>query len=77
MEQCGFRPTVCRADTKQYVFLVNFRVLNQDIKVPVICKSTRIEQFEFGSAFTAPVVLIHQLFVGKLRLGIFVEIFEI
>jgi hypothetical protein len=49
------------------------RVLHENVEVTLFVENAGVENLELGRSAPAPPVLFHQMRVGKLGLGIFVE----
>src|ERR1700688_3780086 len=70
----GFRATVCDRDLDQNVLDIGLGIFHEHIEVAIFVEYPLIEQFELWLALVALSVFLHQLRVGILGLGVFVEI---
>src|ERR1700733_271950 len=77
MQLCGVGPAIPCRNADQYVLDRNFGVLDENIEVAVLVEYSRIHQLEFGVVARTVRILFDQLFIRKLRLRIFVEVFQI
>ena len=71
------RSPVGRRDPHQDVFRTGLGVLHEDVEVAVVIEDAGIEQLVLHLLAITPPVRLHQVGVGKGRLGIFVEVFHI
>ena len=77
MQARRLRPPIPGSDSNQDVFEGSLRVFNKNIEISVLVENARVNQFVFGIVTRPLLVLNAQLIVGKRRLRIFVEIFQI
>src|SRR5258708_20439545 len=68
-----FGPAIHRGDSNENVFDVGFGILDENVKIAVPGKNSRVEQFKLRLTTAATLVLLQQGFVRKFRLRIFVE----
>ena len=54
-----------RGDSDQHIFLIQFRVLNEDVKVAVVVEDAGIEQFILRLVIASPLVLLAKLIIRK------------
>src|SRR5687767_14725098 len=77
MKPGRFRPTVMNRDANEYIFRAFLRVLDKNIKIPVIVKYTRIQQLVFKLFPRAPPVGLDQVQIGILTLRVLVEVLHV
>ena len=77
MQARRLRPAIPRGDPNENVFGGGLRVFDKNIEIAVFVENARVDQFVFGIVTRPLLVLNAQLIVGKRRLRILVEVFQI
>src|SRR5437868_11741465 len=73
MQRRRGRSAVEGLDTNGNVFRSDLGVLDEDVKIALLVKDTRVEQIEFISRAAAIAVFRNETAVGKLRLRVLVQ----
>ena len=72
-----FRPAIVNGDADEHVFRAFLGVLHEHVKVPVVVKHARIEQFVLELLPRPSPVRLDQVAVGKLPLRVLVQILHV
>jgi hypothetical protein len=75
---CGrFRPAINHTDPDKQVFRSVLGIFYEDIEVAVFVEDTRLQQFVLHVATITPPVRLDQVVIGKLGLGVLVQILHV
>src|SRR3954467_9092954 len=77
MENRSLRTTIGYGDADRDIVRTALGILSEDVEVAVLVEDTAISELEFQVGLAPPAVFLDQPVVGKLRLRVFVECFEI
>ena len=77
MKRALIGPPIAYADLYQQICWGGFRILDEDIEIPVFIEYSGVEQFVFGIQTSAMPVGVYQIHIGIFILWILIEVLHI
>src|ERR1700761_155678 len=77
MQRGWFRSAITHADLDQDVLWRLLGILDKNVKIAILVKTSRVQEFIFHVTTVAPSVRLNQIDVGKRRLRILVQVLHV